>query len=163
MTNFTFKQFLKLSEENDSVGDESILTIEEIKEIWKKVFPESAIFIRGSCEMLGKKFKETTAKTTLAKDKTEVSGGYFENDLLSYSFSISGSTYKEDSVSISVNPPQGSYIAMGREKLRSKTIKNIDAKKLEKRFIEIKNFIKEHKDNLYAPSLKFLDIDSKLG
>lgn len=55
-------------------------------------------------------------------------------------------SYREDSASLFIAPPAGSYLTYGRAKLRCKTIKNVDRAKLVKRFIELRDFIREHKD-----------------
>ena len=116
------------------------MTHEEIKNIWFKIFPNSNILIM----CFGNGFHY---RCILAKDKTEVYNGILENDVLHYTFSIENENYEEYHNPCIFIKPENRYYAYSRVKLRRKNIKNINAEKLEKRFLQVKNMIIENKDN----------------
>lgn len=141
---------------SESTESSNSLTKEDIVETWDKVFSDSFISVRG-----GSLGDGLYCKGFLAKDKSELAQGYFENDTLSYSFSINDNVYEETTTSLTINPTE-SYMAYGTVKTRKKKIKDIDVKKLEKRFKEIKEFIKDNKSDIPESLSKFYDIDKKL-
>ncbi|MFA6198880.1 MAG: hypothetical protein WC679_00540 [Bacteroidales bacterium] len=133
------------------------MTAEEIKVIWAKVFPNSFLSI-GKGALGGGLY----ATGYLAKDKSEFSNGISNNDPLRYRFNIdNGVDYEEDGASLLQNPEKGSFMAFSSVKLRKKNIKKIDAKKLEKRFQEVKAFVKANVGNMPDYSELF-DINSKV-
>jgi len=131
--------------------EESEFTVEEVQktvlDAWNKYFPKSNCwhFKNG----IGSD-KYMIFTCTIGKDKSEFINGIDRNDPLNLSFSIDLSrqpvtiTYKSNSIAIS--PPEGSYLAYGREKLklRKTKVKNMkDLKtKLEKAFSTTKETIK---------------------
>lgn len=118
------------------------LTNEKILEIWKKIFPHSLMIIRKA-SLSEYYFYDGF----LAENKTECSNGYLDNDMLNYRFEIDNNIYKEFCCSILTKPENNLY-CYGRQKLRKKTIKNVTAEKLEKRFLQVKQLIIDNKDNL---------------
>jgi hypothetical protein len=128
---------------------------EEIETIWKRVFPNSQISIRPASFGGG-----IYCKGYLAKDKSELSNGYWENDMLNYSFKITDNRYEESATSIYTRPPQGSNLVYSRAKLRAKSINGINAITLEKRFNDVKRLVISVKDNL-PNNLKY-DINDKI-
>lgn len=130
------------------------MDIETVKAIYNKVFPNS--MISGSA---GHFCKELSLYTCyLAGNRAEFPHGISNNDALGYTFTIENGTYKEDSLYLTVNPIEKG-LAFSSVKLRKKTINNLTPELLEKRFNEVKAFIREHKDNV--PTMPF-DINSKV-
>lgn len=134
---------------------EQPLSQNEIETIWKKVFPNSQISVRSAAFGGG-----IYCKGYLAKDKSELSGGYWENDILNYSFDITNGHYVESATSIYTKPPQGANLVYGRAKIRAKSINDINAVLLEKRFNDIKRMVMSVKDNL--PNDLRYDINNKI-
>ena len=128
---------------------------DEIVKVWKEVFPNSKI--SPSKAALGG--EGHYFKCYLAANKQECINGYFENDPLNYMFSIDERGYKEHSHSLSIKPPENSYLAYGRAKIRAKSMKEPTLEKIKKRFLQIKKLVEENKENLI--NLCF-DINEKL-
>lgn len=127
------------------------MTNDDIKLAYYQLFPLSYVSISkgilGSNDIYGKGF---------IQNKNEWANKISHNDPLNYMFSIDDNgLYTEHSLSIQVKP-KDKYMYSSSEKLRKKTIKNIDNKKLIARFYEIKEFIILHKDNM------LIDINDKL-
>ena len=97
-------------------------------------------------------------RAVLAKDKTECSNGYLDNDPLSYLFEIDGDDYNEIMQSFVIKP-FNSFYAYDRVKIRKKNMKAITIEKLKKRFNDIKEKIKENKENFI--NLQF-DLNTKI-
>jgi len=140
----------------DDINEGSALTREDVIGIWKKVFPNSTA-LSGKTFGGGDSFK-----FKLAKDKTEVANGIWENDPLSYSaFLEEDGSWKEHSLNLHVAPPEGSHLAYGSESMRKKSTKKpVTAAMLEKRFEQVKEFVTANAGNLKNPSF---DISSKIG
>lgn len=149
-----FKRMQKLAGILNEAAEQS-LTQPEIETIWKKVFPNSQISVRHGGFGGG-----IYCKGFLAKDKSELSGGYWENDKLNYSFNITDGRYKETATSIYTKPPQGANLVYGKVKIRAKSINGINAALLEKRFNDIKRMVISVKDNL--PNDLRYDINDKI-
>jgi hypothetical protein len=124
-----------------------------VADAWYSVFPNSLCNARDIMGDMAYKFR-------LAKDKSEVASGIFENDPLSYSAFIRNGNWEESTGSLSIAPEAGSYMAYGSARLRKKTIKNVTKEQLVKRFKEVHAFISANADKLH--NIKF-DIADKLG
>lgn len=118
------------------------MTHEEIKNLWQKIFPNSNILISKMCFGEGLHFRGI-----LARDKSEVSNGIIENDVLHYQFTIEAGNYEEYYAPKIFIKPDNPLYCYSSVKLRRKNIKNFTADKLEKRFLQVKNMIIENKDN----------------
>jgi hypothetical protein len=128
---------------------------QEIKDVWKSVFPESHISLSNG------HFITTTIYGSgfLANDQKEVAYGIIQNDPLSYRFYIEGKSYREDAISLACKPVH-QYLCFENKNLRRKSIGAVTPDKLRKRFEQIKEFISKHKTDLKDDLL--FDIDSKL-
>lgn len=118
-----------------------MLNKDNVIKAWLEVFPNSSIYPSKAC--FGDSF---FYRAILAKDKSECSGGYFENDPLSYLFEIDGDNYRELRHSFVIKPSNNIY-AYDRIRLRKKNIKNITIEKLGNRFKQFKEKITENKNN----------------
>ncbi|MHA1737425.1 MAG: hypothetical protein ACTSWD_02495 [Candidatus Heimdallarchaeota archaeon] len=123
-----------------------------IIDTWKKVFPNSAIYPSKAC------FSDYYFKCTLAKDKSENSHGYIENDALYYHFNIDDGKYTENGLSIHIKPDT-QYLCYSSRSIRKKSIKNITQAKLQTRFEQVKQLVIDNKDNF--KDLMF-DINTKI-
>ncbi len=126
---------------------------DKVKEIWEEVFPNSSIGISKACLSDYYFFRPR-----LARDRRESIHNILDNDPLSYMFSIEDGKYIEQMLYFSIKPDNPLY-CYSVVKLRQKTIKNVDAVKLKKRFLELKEKLIENKDNFI--NLEF-SIDEKL-
>jgi len=127
---------------------------EDVINTWNKVFPKSKISVGGNTELL-------MCRGYLAKDKTEVTNGYFENDVLNYGFTITdGVFYAESGHSMYIRPESGTYCAYSIAKIRAKSLKGVTTQSLEKRFNDIKKMVLDNKDVIPETKLHY-DINDK--
>ena len=131
-----------------------MLTHDEVKQAYYRVFPNSGISVSKGCLSEG-----VYCKAILAMNKDECSHGYTINDPMQYSFNINGDVYKDNGPGLYIHPDEGSNLVYGRAKLRGKTIKNITIEKLTKRFEQVKQLVIDNKDNFI--DLKF-NINDKI-
>lgn len=122
---------------------------DQLVALWLQVFPNSHAFARN---ILG---QDAYFNGYLFKDKTEWPHGYPDNDPLYYraSYDPELNEFKESGCTFYVRPEQGSYLAMGSDKLRLKTIKNVNAAKLIARFEQVKALIEANANNAFKPEL----------
>lgn len=74
-----------------------------------------------------------------------------------------GSLYKDAVSMILQVRPEDKFYAFSSERMRKKTIKGLDEKKLLARFKEIHDFIKKYKDEMPNQYKDLYDINDKLG
>lgn len=143
-----FKDIFQLTESN-----EMPLSKTDVESAWHNIFPNSTMVIKG----FGNTFY---CNGYLAKDKSELTNGYWQNDILSYSFNVVNGNYSESATSINTKPAPGSYLAYGRIHIRKKTIPDINIQKLTRRFNEIKQMVISVKNNL--PDNLLFNINDKI-
>ena len=127
------------------------MTMDDVKAEWLKVFPNSGFNTRAQFG------NSQHARLFLTKDSSECANGIRENDPLTYSITFENGIFKENDIGLYVKP-KSQYLALSREKMRVKTIKEVTAEKLAKRFKEVRGFVMTYANDLKAP--KF-DITTK--
>jgi hypothetical protein len=107
----------------------------QIAQIWNEVFKH------GTTKMhTGAIFDEISyIKGYLSASSKECPSGIRENDPLYYSahYDCESNIFKEVACMIYTAPPAGSHLALGSEKLRCVTIKDVTPEKIAKRFEKI--------------------------
>jgi trehalose/maltose hydrolase-like predicted phosphorylase len=116
---------------------------ENIKQAFLNVFPNSHISV--SAGILGSEAFYVSAR--LFKPD-EWANGIAQNDPLTYHFNIDNNVYTETGLNLKVKPTK-SYLYCDSAKLRKKTIKDCNGEKLEKRFKEVKEFIKSNLPDVF--------------
>ena len=116
---------------------------ETVKQIWQDV--TNGRLMSANKAALGDSY---FYKGYHAKDRAEFANGISQNDPLNYMFEIDGDLYRETMLYLLIKPEPGSYLAYGRAKMRSATIKNITPEKLRKRFEKIEQFLQDNKENM---------------
>ena len=134
-----------------------VLLIEDIVNTWNKVFPHSLMSM--STGALG---GGLYGRGLLGANHTEWANGIYDNDILSYRFSIVDGVYKEYSTGVLTNPPLYSHLVYSSARLRAKSIKNVTLKSLEKRFMDIKQLVVDNKDNFPESLAKLLNMNLKV-
>jgi hypothetical protein len=126
------------------------MTPQEVMDCWHAVFPNSMVSTTTSFGAHGFRFM-------LAKDLTECSNRIAENDPLMYGGIIRDGNWSEAYSHMYVKPTEPNRV-YSSVKLRAKSIKNVDAKKLTKRFQDVRKFVMDNAHNLKNP---LFDISTK--
>ena len=113
----------------------------DIEQAFYSVFPNSHISISNGCLGGGLYIKCYLQKPD------EWTNGISHNDPLNYMADIDDKTgdYREHNHSMLIKP-ESQYMAYSSAKLRRRTIKNVDIKKLKARFEQLKGFIASNID-----------------
>jgi len=114
-----------------------------IENLYKRIFPESC------CSVSHAALSENVYffKGYIQKPD-EWANGISNNDPLSYMAEYDANTnvWREVQASL-IQKPDNKYMAYSSLNMRKQTIKNLDIHKLEKRFLKLKQFIKDNLDN----------------
>jgi hypothetical protein len=129
--------------------------ISSAESAWDEVFPNSRCAVRsflGCVSFSGR----------LAKDASECANRIIANDPLTYvgAYYPDEDKYHEDRIYLFVKPPEGSNLVYSSVRLRCGNIKQPTRAKLVKRFLKLRDFLRENAGNM--KDLHF-DISEKLG
>jgi hypothetical protein len=124
------------------------MNIQDVQKIWQEVFPKSNSYVRKA--FFDPEF--WTFSGRLSKDGTECAGGYVDNDPLTYYAEFRSSEngqaeFREFRLSLLTKPstPNRVYESV---RLRKTFLKNLTEAKLRIRFLAIREFVRQHKNNM---------------
>lgn len=127
---------------NETEGSE--VTPKTVIELWKKVFPHSKVFASKAALGGGVFFKFKLG------GEGEFANNIPDNDPLNYMALLDNDgRWDETYAYMHVAPEPGSHMAYGSVKMRKKSTKKpVTAAQLEKRFMQVKDFVKQNAHNL---------------